>query len=76
MPHEWFLTTKQTTKTRNPFVNNIATYIKLSKTQISGTIQSCGYFGSWSSNLGKKALTNIAIFLARDNLPGLVSNLS
>ena len=28
------------------------------------------------SNLGKKALTNIAIPLARDNLPGLLSNLT
>ena len=27
-------------------------------------------------NLGKKALTNIAISLARDNLPRLVSNLT
>ena len=29
-------------------------------------------FGSWFGNLGKKALTNIAIPLARDNLSGLV----
>ena len=28
------------------------------------------------SHLGKKALTDIAIPLARDNLPGLVSNLT
>ena len=28
------------------------------------------------SHLGKKALTDIAISLARDNLPGLVSNLT
>ena len=28
------------------------------------------------SNLRKKVLTNIAIHLARDNLPGLVSNLT
>ena len=27
------------------------------------------------SNLGKKSLTNIAVPLARDNLPGLVGNL-
>ena len=49
---------------------------KLSKAQISKTIQSGGPFGSWLSNLGKKAITNIAISLARDNLPGLVSNLT
>ena len=27
-------------------------------------------------NLGRKALANIAIHLAKDNLPGLVSNLT
>ena len=37
--------------------------------------QSVWYFGSWLGNIGKKALTNIAIPLATDNLPGLVSNL-
>ena len=31
---------------------------------------------SWSGDLGNKALRNIAIPLARDNLPGLVRNLS
>ena len=41
------------------------------KAQISKIIQS----GSSLANLCKKALTNIAIPLARDNLPGLVSNL-
>ena len=43
------------------------------KTQISKIIQSGGSSGSWLSNLGKKALTNIPILLARDNFPGLVS---
>ena len=76
MPHEWFLTIKQTVKIRNAFANNISTHIKLSKPQISKMIQSGGSFGSWLCNLGKKALTDLAIPLARDNLPGLVSNLS
>ena len=39
-------------------------------------IQSGVSFGSWLGNLGKKWLTNIAIPLARDNLTGLVSNLT
>ena len=39
-------------------------------------IKSGGSSGSWLGNLGKKAVTNIAIPLARDNLPGLVSNLA
>ena len=50
----------------------MSTDIKLSKAQISKVIQS----GSWLGNLGKKSLTNIVILLARDNLLGLVSNLS
>ena len=52
------------------------TDIKLSKAQISKIIQSSGSFGSWLDNLGKTALTNIAILLARDNLPGLESTLT
>ena len=54
----------------------MSTGIKLSKGQISRIIQSGGSFGSWLGNLGRKALTNIAIPLARDNLFGLVSNLA
>ena len=76
MPHEFFLTTRQTTKIRNAFANNISTDIKLSKAQISKIIQSGESFVSSLSNLGKKALTNVAILLASDNLPGLVSNLT
>ena len=75
-PHELFLTTRRATKIRNAFTNNMSTNIKLSITQISKKIESSGSFGSWLDNLGKKALTNIAIPLARDNLPGLVSNLT
>ena len=54
----------------------MSTDIKLSKTQISKIIQSGGSFGSWLGNSGKKALTNIAVPLATDNLPGLVSKLT
>ena len=54
----------------------MSTDIKLSKAQISEIIQSGGPFCSWLSNLRKKALTNIAIPLARYNLPGLLSNLT
>ena len=54
----------------------MSTDVKLSKAQISKIIQSSGSFASWLGNLGNKALTNISIFLARDNLPGLVSNLT
>ena len=54
----------------------MSTDIKLSKAQISEIIQSGGSFCSWLGNLRKKALTNIAISLARYNLPGLLSNLT
>ena len=52
------------------------TDLKFSKAQISKIIQSGDSFGFWLGNLGKKALTNIANPLARDNLSGLVSNLT
>ena len=55
----------------------MSTDIKLSKTQISKVIQSGGgSLGSWLGNLEKRALANIVISLVRDNLPGLVSNLT
>ena len=54
----------------------MSTDIKLSKTQISKIIQSGGFAGSWLANLGKKALENVVISLTRDNLSGLVSNLT
>ena len=76
MPHELFLITRQTTKVRNAFANNMSTDVKLSKDQIFKIIQSGGSFGSWLDNLGKRALTNITIPLARDILAGLVSNLT
>ena len=76
LPHELFLTKRKTTKKRNAFANNMSADIKLSKAQISKIIKSGGSFGSWLANLDKKALTNVAVPLARDNLPGLVSNLA
>ena len=44
LPHELFLTTRQKTKLRNAFNNNMQTDITLSKAQISKTIQSGGFF--------------------------------
>ena len=66
LPHELFLSTEQTTKIRNAFVNKMSTDIKLSKAQISRIIQSGGSFGSWLGNLWTKALTYNAIPSARD----------
>ena len=76
MPRDLFLTTRQRTKIRNAFANNMSADIKRCKTQISKIIQSDGSFGSWLGNLGKKPLTNIVIPLARGNFIGLISNLT
>ena len=65
LPYELFLRTRQATKIRNAFANNMSTGVKLSKAQISKIIQSGGSFGSWLGNLGKEALTNIVIPLVR-----------
>ena len=46
LPHELLLARRQETKLRNAFENNMSTNIKLSKTQISKTIQSGGFLGS------------------------------
>ena len=43
--HELLLTTRQKTKLRNGFNNNMSTDIKLSKAQISKIIQSGGFLG-------------------------------
>ena len=69
MSHELFLTSRQTTKIRNAFANNMSTDIKLSKTQISKIVHSGGSFGFWIANLGK-------ISTNKDNLPVVVSNLA
>ena len=45
----------------------MSTDTEYTKALISKIIQLGGYFGSWLGNIGKKALTNIAISLARDN---------
>ena len=43
LPHELLLTTRQKTKLRNAFNNNMSTGLKLSKAQISKILQSGGF---------------------------------
>ena len=56
LPHKLLLTTRQTTKLRNDFSNNISTDLKLFKTQISKIIQSGGFLGRLLGPLLKTGL--------------------
>ena len=51
LPHELLETTRQNTKLRDPFNNNISTDLTISKAQISKTIQSGGFLGLLLSKL-------------------------
>ena len=51
LPHELLLTTRQKTKLRNAFNNNMSTDLKLSRAQIFKIIQSEEFFGSLLSKL-------------------------
>ena len=54
----------------------MSTDIKLSNAQLSKMIQSGGFLRNMFGNLVKKVISDLAIPLAIDNLPGLVSNLA
>ena len=58
LPHELLLTTRQKTKLRNAFNNNMSTDIRLSKAQISKIIQSGGFLGSLLSKLTSPLVNN------------------
>ena len=70
LPHELLLTTRQKTKLRNAFNNNMSTDLKLSKAQISKIIQSGGLLGSLLSKLAGSLMKG-AIPLAKNVLPPL-----
>ena len=70
LPHELSLTTRQKTKPRNVFNNNMSTELKFSKAQISNIIQSGGFLGSLLSKLADP-LMKIAIPLAKNVLAPL-----
>ena len=67
LPHELLLTIRQTTKVRNSFNNNMSSYIKLSKAQISKIIQFGGFLGSLLSKLAG-TLMKVAVPLAKNIL--------
>ena len=70
LPHELLLTTRQKTKLRNAFNNNMSTDLKLSRAQISKIIQSGGFLGSLLSKLAGP-LMKAAISLAKNVLASL-----
>ena len=70
LPHELLLTTRQKTKLRNGFNNNMSTDLKLSKAQISKIIQSGGLLGLLLSKLAGP-LMKVAIPLAKNVLAPL-----
>ena len=69
-PHELLLTTRQKTKLRNAFNNNMSTDIKLSKAQISKIIQSGGFLGSLLSKLADPSM-KVAVPLGKNILAPL-----
>ena len=70
LPHEFLLTTRQKTKLRNAFENNMSTDIKLSKAQIRKIIQSGGFLGALLSKLAGP-LMKVAVPLAKNILATL-----
>ena len=70
LPHELLLATRQKTKLRNAFNNNMSTDLKLSKAQISKIIQSGGFLGSLLSKLAGP-LIKVAVPLAKNILAPL-----
>ena len=70
LPQESLLTTRQKTKLRNAFNNNMSTDLTLSKAQISKIIQSGGFLGSLLSELAGP-LMKVAVPLAKNILAPL-----
>ena len=71
LPHEMLFTTRQKTKLRNVFENNLSTDIKLYKTQISKIIQSGGFLGLLLNKIAG-TLMKAAVPLAKNILAPLV----
>ena len=70
LPHELLLATRQKTKLKNAFNNNMSTDLKLSKTQIFKILQSGGFLGSLLNKLAGP-LIKVAIPLAKHALAPL-----
>ena len=67
LSHDLLLTTRQKTKLRNSFDNNISTDLNLSKDQISNIIQHGGFLGSFLRKLAGP-LMKVVVRLAKNVL--------
>ena len=76
LPHELFLTTRQTTRLRNAIENNMSTDIKLSNAQISKIIQSGGFLGKLLGPLLKRGLPLLRSVIKPLGLLGLTAAIS
>ena len=70
LPHELFLTTRQRTKLRNAFNNNMSTDAKLSKAPVSKIVQSGVFLGLLLNKLAGP-LIKVAVPLAKNILTPL-----
>ena len=70
LPHELLLTTRQKTRLRNTFTNNMSTDLKVSRAEIFKIIQSAGFLGSLLSKLAGP-LMKVAVPLAKNILAPL-----
>ena len=75
LPYELLLTTRQRTKLRNAFNNNVSADIKFSKTQIANIIQSGGLLGSLLSKLAGPSM-KVAVPLAKKYFSTIRNNSS
>ena len=73
LPHELFLTQRQTTKLINNIENNLQTDIKLGKAQISKIIQSGGFLGKLLGPLLKTGLPLLKSVIKPLGLLGLTA---
>ena len=73
LPHELFLTTRQTSRLRNAIENNMSTDIKFSKAQISKIIQSGGFLGKILGPLLKTGLPLLKSVIKPLGLLGLTA---
>ena len=75
LPHELLLTTRQKTKLKNAFNNNVWTDLKLSKAQISKITQSGEFLGSLLSKFAgplMKVAIPLTLIISNEEINGIM----